>query len=85
MINLWQRMALSTKTKRNYILDASAAHTMIFKMLIIIIVGVAAPECLPSPWSRDNHHGNNKDGFMNSYNWTIPEDWVEENCVIRLR
>jgi len=46
---------------------------------------VPAPECLPSPWSRDNHHGNNKDGFMNSYNWTIPEDWVEEKCVIRLR
>lgn len=43
------------------------------------------PECLPSPWSRDNHHGNNMDGFMNNYNWTVPEDILHKNCVLRLR
>lgn len=46
--------------------------------------GMAAPDCLPSPWSRDNHHGNNLDGFPNSYNWTVPDN-VNRNCVLRLR
>jgi len=43
------------------------------------------PACLPSPWSRDNHHGNNMDGFMNNYNWTVPEDILHKNCALRLR
>jgi len=42
------------------------------------------PDCLPSAWSRDNHHGNTYDGFMNSYNWTVP-DTAHDNCVLRLR
>jgi len=25
------------------------------------------------------------DGFMNSYNWTVPDDIVHKNCVLRLR
>ena len=47
--------------------------------------GMEAPDCLPSPWSRDNHHGNNMDGFMNNYNWTVPDDILHQNCVLRLR
>lgn len=47
--------------------------------------GIDAPDCLASPWSRDNHHGNNKDGFMNSYNWTVPDSLIHTNCALRLR
>lgn len=43
------------------------------------------PTCMASPWSRDNHHGNNMDGFMNNYNWTVPSDLIHKNCVMRLR
>lgn len=46
---------------------------------------IPAPECVKAPWSRDNHHGNNKDGFANSYNWTVPEHTLHENCVLRFR
>ena len=46
---------------------------------------IPAPDCLQSPWSRDNHHGNNMDGFPNTYNWTIPHHTIHKNCVLRLR
>jgi hypothetical protein len=46
---------------------------------------VPAPDCMASPWSRDNHHGNNLDGFMNSYNWTVPDSLLHQNCVLRMR
>jgi len=45
---------------------------------------IPAPDCQQAPWSRDNHHGNGRNGFMNIYNWTIP-DISEESCVLRIR
>eukprot|EP00794_Sanderia_malayensis_P009192 gene9192-10166_t len=43
-----------------------------------------APDCIKSMWSRDNHNGNNVGGYMNTYNWTVPD--VQENaCVMRIR
>ena len=51
--------------------------------------GVAAPECLPLPTSRDNHLGD-VDGGPANYNWTLP--WLEDlgwqfgaTCVLRVR
>lgn len=51
---------------------------------------MAAPECIMAPWSRDNHLGSSNDGFLSSYNWTIPyltaADGSElQTCVLRLR
>lgn len=46
---------------------------------------IPSPECKQSPWSRDNQLGNGKDGFPNTYNWTIPEHTIHKNCVLRLR
>jgi hypothetical protein len=48
-----------------------------------------APDCLQSPWGRDNHLGSTNDGFMARYNWSIP--YLNENnggyntCILRLR
>lgn len=52
--------------------------------------GKGSPECIQAPWSRDNHLGNGRTGYANSYNWTIPddEDCIKDNkcaCVLRLR
>jgi hypothetical protein len=53
-----------------------------------------APDCLPAPWSRDNHLGNGIDanGDSNMYNWTLPTKAMEScikddncNCVLRIR
>jgi len=57
-----------------------------------------APDCVASPWSRDNHLGNGMSGFANSYNWTLPTQSMANsnnplgciknnncNCVLRLR
>lgn len=46
---------------------------------------IGAPECIAAPWNRDNHLGNGKNGYTNTYNWTIPSCVVSENCVLRLR
>lgn len=46
---------------------------------------IGAPECIAAPWNRDNHLGNGKNGYTNTYNWTIPGCIVSENCVLRLR
>lgn len=46
--------------------------------------GIPAPDCLPAPFSRQNHLGNGVNGEANTYNWTIPND-ISENCVLRLR
>jgi len=35
-------------------------------------------------WSRDNSLGAGADGYLNSYNWTIPLD-VNDVCFVRLR
>lgn len=45
---------------------------------------IGAPDCIKSPYSRDNHHGNGIGGFPNHYNWTVPED-IHESCVLRIR
>ena len=42
------------------------------------------PECRESDWSRDNHLGNGKGGYANTYNWTLP-DLNHENCILRMR
>jgi hypothetical protein len=54
--------------------------------------GIGAPDCLPAPWSRDNHLGNGVNGYMSSYNWTLPKSSTEScisksncNCVLRMR
>jgi hypothetical protein len=54
--------------------------------------GIAAPDCVLAPWSRDNHLGNGVGGYANTYNWTLPrskdEDCISKNncnCVLRLR
>ena len=47
--------------------------------------GVAAPDCLESPWSRDNHLGNTVGGNNIVYNWTIPEAAAGQQCVFRVR
>jgi hypothetical protein len=41
-------------------------------------------ECLPTMYSRDNHHGNTATGVMWNYNWTIPNN-PSDACVVRLR
>jgi hypothetical protein len=46
---------------------------------------IGAPECIASPWNRDNHLGNGIGGHANMYNWTIPSCIVSENCVLRIR
>lgn len=48
---------------------------------------IEAPACRENQWSRDNHHGNaaGNGGFMASYNWTVPTNWVHERCAFRLR
>lgn len=46
---------------------------------------IPPPACIKAPWSRDNHHGNNLDGFPNTYNWTVPDTLLHKNCVLRLR
>jgi len=45
---------------------------------------IAAPECIQTSWTRDNHLGNTVNGQMFNYNWTIPND-VNQNCALRIR
>jgi hypothetical protein len=54
--------------------------------------GIDEPDCDEAPYSRDNHLGNGINGFMNSYNWTLPTEETEKcvvggkcNCVLRIR
>jgi len=48
------------------------------------------PDCTDSPYSRDNHLGNGKEGYTNHYNWSLPSgndlDCLDgDNCVCVLR
>lgn len=45
---------------------------------------IGAPDCQEAMWSRDNHLGSTADGYMQNYNWTVPND-VNDVCFLRLR
>jgi hypothetical protein len=62
--------------------------------------GVAAPDCIQTSFTRENHLGNTFGGFEDTYNWTVPSqiptNWTQGlasdcvagsncNCVVRLR
>jgi len=47
--------------------------------------GIPAPECVETDLSRDNHNGNGINGYPNSFNWTVPNHTLSDNCVLRLR
>jgi len=47
--------------------------------------GIGAPDCQPAPPSRDNHNGNGIGGHANTYNWTLPHDYLHESCALRIR
>jgi plastocyanin len=46
--------------------------------------GLRAPDCDDALWSRDNTLGGGIDGYLNSYNWTVPLD-VNDVCFVRIR
>jgi hypothetical protein len=48
------------------------------------LVGISAPDCREPMWSRDNHLGSSNDGYMQTYNWTIPAN-VNDVCFLRVR
>ena len=51
------------------------------------------PECKAPPFQRQNHHGNDLNGYPASYDWRIPnwlgspeyDEVVDKKCVLRLR
>jgi hypothetical protein len=45
---------------------------------------VKEPECEESNWSRENHLGFGRNGQMNQYNWTIPNN-PGAICILRER
>jgi hypothetical protein len=47
--------------------------------------GVDEPDCHDNQWSRDNHHGNVEGGHFAAFNWTVPKDFISEQCVLRVR
>eukprot|EP00300_Choanocystis_sp_HF-7_P036492 c52346_g1_i1.p1 GENE.c52346_g1_i1~~c52346_g1_i1.p1 ORF type:complete len:750 (+),score=176.32 c52346_g1_i1:179-2251(+) len=50
--------------------------------------GLPAPQCFTMKWHRDNHLGNDADGYPNQFNWTLPAlpDGLDTmRCVLRLR
>jgi len=46
---------------------------------------ITAPDCLPAPFSRDNHLGITADGYHMNYRWVIPSFSKAINCVLRIR
>jgi len=55
---------------------------------------IPAPECIPAPYTRDNHLGNTVTAMTPTYNWIIPSldqlgtlnaDGASATCVLRIR
>jgi len=47
-------------------------------------VKIKSPECEESMWGRDNTLGSSDDGYIQTFNWTIPND-VHPICFLRAR
>lgn len=47
--------------------------------------GLEPPTCLTNVWSRDNHHGNVHGGQWGGLNWTVPKNYISEQCAMRMR
>jgi len=77
----------ATECEKLHIYDEAANATLYAKWVSQPAWGLPPPECRENQWSRDNHHGNvdGSNGFMASYNWTIPADLIHERCAFRLR
>lgn len=65
--------------------DESANKTVLGTWTEAPAHGVAAPQCEANWWSRDNHLGNVEGGHASTWNWTMPSDFIHEQCVMRLR
>jgi hypothetical protein len=49
------------------------------------LVALDKPHCELAPWSRDNHHGNGRDGVPLNYTWVLPHFKKDQRCIFRLR
>jgi plastocyanin len=65
--------------------DKNLNQTVLGNWTQVEAFGVEPPTCSGAWPSRDNHLGNVKGGHTSGFNWTVPSDWIHEQCVIRLR
>ena len=53
------------------------------------LVALTEPDCKLAPWSRDNHHGNGREGVPLNYTWVLPHfpysSNIKQRCVFRMR
>ena len=68
-----------------YVYDAQLGETVTGQWTMEPSWGIPAPECRQNQFSRDNHHGNIAGGFFMGYNWTVPNDIIDEQCIFRFR